>query len=277
MLDTILFFITEYFLYSAIMIITLIGAFYFRSRCDSYEGRRYMAIMVVTVFLVMFGGLGGFIKPYFTDTSKVSLTYNGSKYWARGTGSFINPNTVLTNEHVVRGCKNLAIADKNNIYLGRLISTLEKSKGDLAFIRTPANRRKFAIISNDGPKSRDILIFPNYTSKAGVFDKAKGLRTQENKVFRGVDVETIQVLSPKGRKGNSGAPLYNKKGYLVGVIHSGDLDFFSAMSIASPVSIVQQFAQTSGVNLYYLRDNSKDLTKIGDFKDNFAVNVLCAM
>ena len=217
MLDTILFFITEYFLYSAIMIITLIGAFYFRSRCDSYEGRRYMAIMVVTVFLVMFGGLGGFIKPYFTDTSKVNLAYNGSKYWVKGTGSFINPNTVLTNEHVVRGCKNLAIADKNNVYLGKLISTLERSKGDLAFIKTPANRSKFAVISNNSPKDKDVLILlpdcqvqtgngkPTRRSKIQYFLSKKGILEEAMEDFVDNDIDDVLSLFRTFNDGTHGS------------------------------------------------------------------------
>ncbi len=258
------------------MVITIIGAVYFRNRCDSYEDRKYIAIIVIVIFLVMFGGLGGFIKPYFTDMSRVGLEYNGSRYWARGTGTFVNQDVVLTNEHVVEGCKNLAVADKNNVYLGKLISTLERSKGDLAFIKTSANRKKFAIISNEEPKYRDILIFPNYTSKAGIFDKAKGLNLKSYKIFNGNRIETIRSLSPKGRKGNSGSPLYNKKGYLVAVIHSGEINFFSSIYISSPISIVKKFAQESNVDLYYLKDNERDLTKIDGFKDYFAVNILCA-
>lgn len=261
------------------MLITIVGAFYFRNRCETYEDRKYIAIVVIVIFLIMFGGIGGFIKPYFTDMSEVQLTYEDKKYHFRGSGTFVNPNTVLTNEHVVKGCQNLAIADKDNVYLGRLISVLPRDKGDLAFIETPANRKRFAIISNDDVMNRDILIFPNYTSKAGTFDIAKGLvknRGTRSSYIKDFHQDNIIYLAPKGRKGNSGSPVYNKKGYLVAIHHSGLLEFFKAEGLSTPISVIKKFAQDSNVTLYQLKTNDRDLTKEDNFKDNFAVNILCA-
>lgn len=278
MLDIALFYITEYFLYTVVMIATIIGAFYFRGRCETYEDRKYIAIIVVVVFLVLFGGIGGCVKPYFTNMSEVSLVHDGVRYSSRGTGAFVNPNVVITNQHVVAGCKRLAVSDTKNIYIGGLISTLERQKGDLAFIQTSANRKNFAIIANEDAKKDDILLTPNYTSTKGVFDTAKALVLEKGTnlpYMTNFSKQNMATLSPKGRKGNSGSPAYNKKGYLVGVSHSGGGNPFKATGLSTPTSIIKQFAEESGVDLYYLKNNNRNLAKMKGFKDNFAVNVLC--
>ena len=283
-LDILMFYISEYFLYTVIMLVVLFLGFYFRKNAD-YEDRKYIAIVIFIFFFAMFGGLGSYIKPYFTATGDMSLVYNGVRYNMRGSGVFVNPSDVITNKHVVDGCEsNLAVRSRDGkVYAGRLISTLPIDEGDLAFIRTGARREAHAIMSNSDPKVGDVLIFPNYTNEAGVFDVAKALTKEiynlndPDKPYYYEKESILITLAPKGRKGNSGSPIYNKKGYMVGVNHSGGgiFTFTSNPMMSAPLYAVTNFARNSGVDLYYLRSNEKDLTELDYFEDNFAVNVMC--
>lgn len=269
-MDTILFYITEYFFY-AIFLIIVTALFIFKIRkCETFEEQKQLIIILLIIYSATIGFVGALVKPYFTNVKPYRYSENNISYNFRGTGSFVNPNIVMTNYHVIEDCKEVAVRDYEKTYKGKVISFLKRSDGDIAFIETQANKKTFALLSLDEPKIGEIILYPNYSSKPGIFDKIKGKITS-------FDDETISLISPHGRRGNSGSPIYNKNGYLIGIVHSYEINLFVGKAIASPVKLIKKLADGKvKIDLYGVKDQKQNLTKLRYFYENYAVGVLCA-
>ena len=271
-LDLILFYFSEYFVYAVIMgVISALAIFAIKRYGEVQDTRPFVGV-VVAAYFIFFTGIGGLIKPYFTSSAQYSYLYDeGFGGVAHGTGSFVNHTDVMTNAHVAEHCsERLEIKTKHGTYQGRVIAVLKRGEGDLAFIRTNAIESKFILLSAKKPQIGDIVLFPNYTANPTIFDKVKGKIT---KIGEGED--GLEFLAPKGRQGNSGSPIYNEKGYVVGIVHS---EYFSLqpIMIGTDLETIRNFAAQNGIAIFYSKNQEIDLTKQEDFYDNFAVNIICA-
>lgn len=239
-------------------------AIYYRN-ADSV---RQLTGIIVASYVAMFTGIGGFVKPYFTDHSKYLDLEKNRMSFRHGTGSFVNPADVMTNAHVVKGCASLEVVAKSGRYPAKIIAILERRNGDIAFIRTEAKEKKFIILSRRDPKIGDIVLFPNYTSDPTNFDKARGKITLANRSGG------LEFLAPHGRGGNSGSPIYNKKGYVVGILHSAYISLKPIMA-ASDAKTIADFALKNKIRMFYIRNEDEDLTQHDGFFEDFAVTVIC--
>jgi len=269
-MEQLLFYITEYWFYFLVFLSIAVATFFLiksplcRNRQD--KPQLFVAIVGISYLILFSGWVGGAIRPYFNDLSKISR--NG--YYFRGTGSFISPNIVMTNAHVVHACnKKIAVGDnKNNFFPSEVLAVLPENKGDIAFLKTNAKREHFALFSYNSPQLNDIALFPNYTSKVGEFDLVKG---------KLVDIKEreMRFLNPKGRKGNSGSPVFNNKGYLIGILW-GASGIFKTETVATNAKTILNFARQSNVTLYSIKDQSHNLVKNPDFLDEIVVTILCS-
>jgi len=270
-LEQLLFYITEYWCYSLVFLFITLATFFFIKSplCSGREDKPQLFVAIVGIsYLILFSGwVGGAVRPYFNDLSKI--TRNG--YFFRGTGSFVSPNIVMTNAHVVYACdsKKLAVGDsKNNFFPAEVLAILPENKGDVAFLKTNARREHFALFSYGFPQLNDIALFPNYTSKVGEFDLVKGKLVQ-------IDQREMRFLDPKGRKGNSGSPVFNNKGYLIGILWGG-AGFFKSETVVTNAKTILDFAKQNNVTLYSVKDQSRNLAKNPDFLEEIVVTILCA-
>ena len=267
-MELISFYISEYLIYGLVFVIVIFLSlaarkFFFSHREDSWQ--IFLIINAASYFILFSGFVGGFIKPYLTDIN--SLIYKD--YFNKiGTGSFVNSNIVMTNAHMVYGCGKIAARDKNHLYKAELIAYEKKGGVDIAFIRTSANKKNFAFLSNQDPKIGDIVFYPNYTSRPGIFTKSKG------KVSADLGDQII-FLAPKGRQGNSGSPVFNNKGYLIGLLYGGG-GILSADSAATSLKEIKNFAKKNGVQLFSIKNQKIDLSKEENFLDERVVQVLCS-
>jgi S1-C subfamily serine protease len=185
-----------------------------------------------------------------------------------GTGSFVNPNVVMTNHHVISGCKKIIARDRNKLYKAELIAYLRKDGVDLAFIRTDASSKNFVLLSDQNPKIGDLAFYPNFTSYQGIFTKSQG------KVIKNSGNELL-LFSPQGRHGNSGSPIFNDKGYLIGLLWGASGLVTTKEVIATSLTAIKRLAKENRVKLFSVNHQETNLLQEENFLEDHVVNVLC--
>lgn len=132
-----------------------------------------------------------------------------------GTGFFVSTDgSVLTNNHVVAGCRTIATRDGSPL---RLVSRDVSS--DLALLKADSVRNSVAMFrSGPAPKLGDAVVafgfpLPGLLSSegnvsAGILSAASGLQN---------DIRFVQISAPV-QPGNSGGPLFDSSGHVIGVV-----------------------------------------------------------
>ena len=137
-----------------------------------------------------------------------------------GTAFFIsNKGYLLTNNHVIEGCKLSKINYFNEEYDAKLISTDKRL--DLALLKVKVKPKSYISFSKDEPKKRQTITVAGYPLGKGLSDdlkindgrisSLKGYENNSNEIT--VDV----AINP----GNSGGPIVDEKGKLVAIAVAG--------------------------------------------------------
>jgi len=188
-----------------------------------------------------------------------------------GIGSFINERDVITSYSAIRRCKKIKVSVDDRFYDGVVLGSAKMFKGNLTFIRTNANKKDFALIRQKKLAVGDDVIITQLSEDLKSFHEIPA------KIgFVGNDKHDLEISSPRVKKGNSGSPIYNEKGYMIGILKgisfsNQEEDFVSATSIKT----IKDFANKSGVNLVKTNYYAKDLTKNPNFYRDFGVGIAC--
>lgn len=241
-----------------------------------------LALTALFIYITFFTNIGMFIRPYFTPMNEWSVRDELYEYSFKGTGTFINHNHVLTNEHVATGCKGLKIHTQNNTFDGHLIAT--DKQWDLALIETRANSPLYAVIRQKIHINEEEVVFPDYTTSPGKFSIKTGniLRKEQ------LDTPEQETAPDKDevyfsgyiRQGNSGSPLYDTKGYLIGVIKAAVIRFDpfyfgESAQVASSLKPLLAFLHKHNIPYSRSPDGRENFFTRQDYTDNMAVGVLC--
>lgn len=194
-----------------------------------------------------------------------------------GTGFAINPDTLITNEHVVSGCKLVTVESSDGNRVGAVINA--ETLLDLAIIRVPGlSSKNVALIRKDAARiGEDAFVFGfplagtlsdegNFTN--GVVSASKGLGNSAN---------LFQFTSPI-QPGSSGGPVLDKSGNLIGIVVA-KLDSVISLKRTGDIPQNVNFAIKAEVLLNYLnrhvpgikslsrapegKRSSQDLAKLG--------------
>lgn len=236
---------------------------------------------IFLIYLIFFSFLGASFKPLLTFTNDWGSEMNNKNYYLAGTGSFINGNMVITNEHVVNHCKSVAIVDMDKSYAGKVVAI--DNVDDLAVIMVNVKRRYSSVLRMVPLKKEEKIYYPDYTSTKGEFYKKSGYVYKNN--FDGMSKKPDRTFSFKKiggiRKGNSGSPVYDENGYLVGVLNS----FYSENifggtleTVAANAKVIKEFLDKSKIPYLLAKegDINKNLFELyPEYKDSYAVGVLC--
>jgi S1-C subfamily serine protease len=132
-----------------------------------------------------------------------------------GTGFFVsNQGDILTNNHVVAGCKNLTTGD------GKPLRVLSKNaRSDLALLKadfTPSSVAMFR--SGAAPKLGDAVVAFGFPLP-GILSSEGNVSTGVLSATSGVqnDIRFVQISAPV-QPGNSGGPLFDSSGHVIGVV-----------------------------------------------------------
>jgi len=133
-----------------------------------------------------------------------------------GTGFAINNDGhIITNSHVIDGCNRIDVHDKGDIYPSKIIAN--DYINDLALIKINLQTKEFFTIDNGNPNLLDDIYAAGYpfgdyySSSVKVTSGIVSALTGTGNNYSQIQIDA--ALQP----GNSGGPIFNKKGVLLGV------------------------------------------------------------
>ena len=199
-----------------------------------------------------------FIKMFPAISGDAVLKKDNSK--ASGSGFFITTNGVIaTNAHVVEGATNIEVTVSNDVgsfnYKTKVL--LMDSKNDVALLQIDDQKFKgltsipYGIVENSDVGSKVFTIgYPlndvmgtNYKVTDGIISSKTGIAD---------DVRYYQISVPI-QPGNSGGPLFNKEGNVIGITSAR----LNSKSVGTQVENVNYAIKSSYLlNLYNMLPNS---------------------
>ena len=199
-----------------------------------------------------------FIKMF--PTASGSATFKKDNSTSSGSGFFITPGGVIaTNAHVIEGASNIQVTLANEVetitYKAKVL--LVDSKNDVALLQVDDEKFKrlnsipFGIAENSDVGSKVFTIgYPlndvmgrNYKVTDGIISSKSGI---------GDDVRYYQISVPL-QPGNSGGPLFNKEGNVIGITSSR----LNGQAVGTQIENVNYAIKSAYLlNLYNMLPNS---------------------
>jgi serine protease Do len=185
---------------------------------------------------------GSFVDP------EVGAVLNSA---GSGSGFVVDPSGIaVTNNHVVTGAATLEVFVDGRSYNAQVLGVSECS--DLAVIRI-AGEGFTALEWYDGPVETNLEVWalgfplgdPNYTVTRGIVSKA-----QAGGETSWASVDSVIEHDARIRPGNSGGPLVDQRGRVVGVNYAGESRFDINLAIGADLArgIVDQLREGRNVN-----------------------------
>lgn len=192
---------------------------------------------------VMAPGSGG-SAPVAEAPARPKVT---GKLIGSGTAFYIGPNALVTAAHVIEGCGAVAMIDGTPLDIQAADSTL-----DLAYLTGATDVGAWLKLSAlEVPKlgeSVTALGYPYYTS----LDQGLTVTSGNVSALRGADGSSNRVMiTAPVQPGNSGGPLLNKKGAVIGVVVSR-IDDLKVLEETGSLPQNMNFAVPSGLLLTFL-------------------------
>jgi S1-C subfamily serine protease len=203
-----------------------------------------------------------------------------------GTAFFIDASGhALTNAHVVRGCKSLKMALKEGEATEVKVSSLD-GWNDLALLTVQPAPKNFAQFSPNTLRQGDDVVSYGFPL-SGLLSVQGNLSTGIISALAGIrdDARHLQITAPI-QPGNSGGPLLDREGHVVGVTFS----MLNAVNLAASTGAMAQnvnFAIKPDVVLTFLEKNGAPGKKgastkktlsasdVGDIAKSFTYKLIC--
>ena len=195
-----------------------------------------------------------------------------------GTAFFINKSGyLLTNNHVVEGCKLLKISYMNNDYNTKLIAT-DKTL-DLALLKVKLKPKSFISFSKKEPKKRQLVIIAGYPLGQYLSDD---LKINEGKIssLKGFENNSNEITVDLAiNPGNSGGPIVDENGQLVAVAVAGmSKDVTEGISFGIKSSAVKNFLKTNKIKSEINRSSfSMNDEKVNQLLEESTVYISCEL
>ena len=168
-----------------------------------------------------------------------------------GTGFIIAPERVITNAHVVAGVKEPVITLSNTkIQLVGKIIAIDRKK-DIAVIYVPGlNGNKLTFIGPATPNEIGFVVgYPNggtlRTSAVSVSSEFESLGTDID--GNGETKRDVIVFGGDVRPGNSGGPLLNEQGQVLGVVFAADAENKNTGYALAPSEVAKLVSETASL------------------------------
>lgn len=175
---------------------------------------------------------------------------------ASGSGVLVSPGVVLTSNHVVQSCKEITVGDQ-----GVLASVKARdTQSDLALLSVtkPLLNVNVAKLRSDEPRLGESVAAVGYPLH-GLLSSDMGITFGSISAIKGPgEVKNLFQFSAPVQPGNSGGPILDKRGQLLGVVKGG-LNVGKMqnsvgitpqnVNFGVPVTVVREFMARSGVDV----------------------------
>jgi S1-C subfamily serine protease len=168
-----------------------------------------------------------------------------------GTGFIISYERIITNAHVVAGVKDPVITLSNTkIQLAGKVIAIDREK-DIAIIYVPGlNGNKLTFMGPATPNEIGFVVgYPNggnlRTAAVSVSSEFESLGTDID--GNGQVKRDVIVFGGDVRPGNSGGPLLNNQGQVLGVVFAADAENKNTGYALAPSEVVKLVSETSSV------------------------------
>lgn len=224
--------------------------------------------------------------PYLTTSASSASADPRSGAVVSGTGFYINPQGhILTNEHVAGNCSSLTIQlPDGTTSTGQLIAADEPN--DLAVVLSQARPKTIALFSaNSRYRPGDPVVTFGFPY-AGRLADTGNLTTGTVSALAGLknDSRALQISAPV-QPGNSGGPLLDNNGHVIGVVASGmravriaQGDIPQNVNFAIKDTVAKAFLQSHHVSYSDGKDTiTLSAADIGEIARNYAVRIRCVL
>lgn len=183
------------------------------------------------------------------ETGLLSMVHIHSGIGSGGTGFYITPNTILTNEHVIRDAKEEDVQiELQNGKLCKVTYGQKDANVDLAILRTDCSGTELNLSNQKLRLAQSVVVVGN----PQLFDKTvtRGGVSSLNRY--GIYFQ----IDAKANYGSSGSPVLNSSGELIGVISkkAKEVDY---VVMAIKADEVQKFLWRSGVQDKTIESNDE--------------------
>jgi S1-C subfamily serine protease len=168
-----------------------------------------------------------------------------------GTGFIISPERVITNAHVVAGVKDPVVTLSNTkIQLGGKVIAIDRKK-DVAIIYVPGlSGNKLTFMGPATPNEIGFVVgYPNggslRTSAVSVSSEFESLGTDID--GNGETKRDVIVFGGDVRPGNSGGPLLNGQGQVLGVVFAADAENKNTGYALAPSEVAKLISETASL------------------------------
>ena len=197
---------------------------------------------------------------------------------ASGTGFFVSrTGHIITNHHVIEGCKTVKVSFKGDEIKAKTLA-IDKVN-DLAIVKTTINPSKVYSVSNEDVALLEDIIIAGYPLGKKV---SSAIKTSKGSVTAlagyGDNYSEFQTDAALNQ-GNSGGPIMNQKGNVVGVAVAayGKKEGVESFNFGIKASTLKTFASSN--DLIFLPPNNRDLSNkdLGQLITNATVYIECWM
>lgn len=205
--------------------------------------------------------------------------------YAAGTGFFVSSSGhVVTNKHVVSKCDAVQVQPVGRPQVAARIVATDKFN-DLALFHVEGPSTIFARFEGRRVRQGDEVVVYGFPLM-GALSSTGNTTTGNVAALSGVqdDTRLLQISAPV-QPGNSGGPLMNRSGSVVGIV-LGSLDDAEVYKVVGDIpqnvnfaikgSIVQNFLESFGVFSESVMENREvSVADVADLGRSFSVRVLC--
>jgi TPR repeat protein/S1-C subfamily serine protease len=208
---------------------------------------------------------------------------HGLKLFATGSGFYVSPGDIVTNQHVVDGCREMRLADGSVVP----VATVDKAN-DLALLKAPRPAAGVARFRDGhGVRTGEAILIAGFPLHNEISSEIN-VTTGNVSALAGPDNDRtlIQITAPV-QHGNSGGPVLDTAGNVVGVVQSkfdptaqadddNTIDVPQNVNFAVSANTLRAFLDAEDID--YQTAPSKDAvssTEIAERARSFTVSLEC--